>query len=214
MATDQSVLATQPTNVLSVAETAALIEKLTSGVNDAAFNRKVNVGKLIAFIADANGTVLQEAGPLGGTMPAVIVGMTTWQFADAIHAKLRTLAGAAKFSAYKWNDKEGQYTPARSTIVNGKQVGDEGAIEQYVRRHAGMVAASVYPGVSELQVLSKAAAEQAATAKKNKGSFAPDTADHITRVYAAAMRAMGVERAAALTSLRTHYPELYAPKQS
>jgi len=207
-------LATQPTNVLTAAETAALIEKLTSGVMDAAFNRKANIGKYVALVADEHGFILTEPGPLGGTMPAVIIGMTTWQFADAIHAKLRNLPGAAKFSAYKWNDSDHEYQVALSTYKDGKQVGDEGAINQYVRRHAGVTGPSVYPAVAALQQLAKTAADHASAGKKNKGTLAPDAADHITRMYASAMKTMGVDRKAALASLRTHWPELYVSTQA
>lgn len=212
MVTNATELETQNLRKLSQAETEAEIARLTSGVNVEGLDLRRNYGKLFAVIAGTDGRVLTEQGPFGGANPAVVIGETTWQFADAVHAKMRLVPGAVKFMAWLWNVDENRYMPARTKFVNGNQVGSEGAIDQFVRRHAGKAPVSSLPGVAEVEFLMNECKAQAQAARKAtpKGTFNPDAAVRIARTFAHAMRVMGVKREVVFAAMNDTYPELFA----
>lgn len=205
-------MATQNLQQLTTAEHEAKVQEFTSGVDTSGLNLRKNFGKLFAIICGSDGKVLTETLPNGQVYPVLLVGETTWQFADAINAALKR-TGGVKFMAWKWNENENSYIPGRTKRTpSGAQVGEEGVIDQFVRRHAGVKRADSNPVLSALDALRKAVAERYATTKdkEHKGVPPADTVSSVTRAYGRAMSELKADKNVVLKELHDTYPELFA----
>lgn len=189
------------------------IARLLSGIDVSKIKLNVNRGaRRFAVIADINGKILKEIDPDDGEERQVkLLGDQTWQFVDAIAAKMK-LPNAAKFIAWKWNIATSAYELDRSKFdKDGKQIGEEGVMDHYVRRYSFKAtrAALMLPGMAELSIMSKAATEIAKEIKTAKGKLPSDAKKRMLMHFISFLKSTGTDRAECVKLLKEGWPELF-----
>ena len=198
------------------AEVDKIIKELSSQVDYSRIDLKRNYGTArIAVIADAAGKILEETGPFGNLQPAFLMVDGTWQMADGIKGKLSAIPGAAKFFVWRWDSARGEYIPDRTPYDKDGKPGNEGAFEQYVRRHHSKSPIISLPGAAELGYLAKAATEVAKEIKAAKGKTTEAQAERIAMNFAAFFKGAGFDADKTRAIIFKAMPELWAkPTQS
>lgn len=202
---------------LTAQQIEAEVQRLTGGVDYSGIKLDKNRGgKLFAVVFGAdNKPMYVEDEDDGSKQMLKLVGDSGWQFVDALWASMKKY-NAPKFMAWKWSDEEKRYLPARTrTDKNGKKIGDEGIIDHLIRRKSTKVSTvSVYPGVTELGLLSKKCETVAAKAKKAKGVYEPDDKSNVTKLYIAFLKSTGTTPQDALKLFRAEWSELFEKPKS
>ena len=192
------------------------IRELSDGVDTKAIDLTRNYGsKRLAIIASADGKVVMEKGPFGNEQPCVLMIDGTWQMADGINSKLKSIPGAAKFYVWRWEEVFKKYVPDR-TPVNEKtgEVGNEGTFEQYVRRHSAKSSIISLPGAAELGFLAKVSTEIAKQIKEDKGKIPADAADRVMHHVSVFFKAAGLNTEKTRSIVHKYLPEIWeAPKK-
>lgn len=190
------------------------IKELSHGVDISAIDLNRNYGSnRMAIIADSAGKIVIEKDPFGNEKPVVLLVDGTWQMADGINAKLKSIPNASKFFVWRWDHALAKYIPDRTPYDADGKAGNEGTFEQFVRRHSAKSNIISLPGAAELGFLAKAATEIAKQIKDDKGKIPNDAAARVMLHVQAFFKAAGIEGEKARTIVHKAMPELWETKK-
>lgn len=194
-----------------------IINELTSGIHAEKIKLDVYRGsQRFAVIFNQDGLPCYEVDPDDGEKRMVKIMVDgTWQLADGVASKMKTVDGAKKVMFWRWDEALKRYVEDRSKYDDKthQHIGNEGAVDQYVRRHCGQKKiVATYPGAAELQYLAKAATEISSSIKKEKGKLPADAKQRIVTNFVAFLAGTGTTVPEAKKLLHAAWPEIFGQK--
>lgn len=180
---------------------------------------KINTAKYrgsarFAMLFDANGVPVKYHD-IDDDAPRtlVILGDDTWYIVNRLHTEMtKNHTEATKFMVWLWNSEQGKYLPDFSKWSdNGSRIGNEGSIDQYVRRKLGATPSAGLPGMAELNILAKTCADISKEIKKEKKLPEGSKARVVTGMVAFFRGTRTPERDV-LALLQKQWPELFQPQ--